>query len=247
MNINEITKRIKLKLGIMNIATLFVDEKGNDNLDDVIVEIIQDITVPAFSIYQPLKENLHINLYDLELLEDTDTYEKYLLPDFQTRKLIDVIDLNYDTSILAGLGYYGGGMPLMEGNLIQQAMLSNAGASVMNFMIPKLTFKYEHPRTLYVYNGYSHSKVVLKLAFEHDKTLASIPETCREDFLKLALLDVKENLYPTLKQYSEINTAIGNINLKIDDWAQAEDQRRELIDKWDDTYQLDAGQPLYYI
>ena len=137
-------------------------------------------------------------------------------------------------------------MPLLQGNLINQMMLANAGTSLMNQMIPKLTFKFEAPRTLYIYNAYSSSKVVIDLGFEHDKSLASIPETCREDFLKLALLDVKENLYPTLKHYTEINTAIGNINLKLDDWANAEDQRRELIEKWDDTYHLDF-QPVYYV
>ena len=184
-------------------------------------------------------------MYDLELLEKTDSYEKYLLPEFSNRNLIYVFDVNYDTSILAGLGYYGGGMPLMEGNLVNQAMMANAGALVMNTMIPKLTFKFEAPRTLYVYNAYSCSKLVIELGFEHDKTLASIPETAREEFLKLALLDVKENLYPTLKQYTEINTAIGNINLKLDDWASAEQDRKELIDKWDDVYHLDF-RPVYY-
>lgn len=239
MNLSNIVTRIKLKLGLINIATPFED------LDGLIVQILQEITVPVFSIYNPVKDTWRVHMYDLELLEKTDSYEKYLLPEFSNRNLIYVFDVNYDTSILAGLGYYGGGMPLMEGNLVNQAMMANAGALVMNTMIPKLTFKFEAPRTLYVYNAYSSSKLVIELGFEHDKTLASIPETAREEFLKLALLDVKENLYPTLKQYTEINTAIGNINLKLDDWASAEQDRKELIDKWDDVYHLDF-RPVYY-
>lgn len=239
MNLSSIVTRIKLKLGLLNIATPF------ENLDDTIVTIIQDITVPVFSIYNPVKYTWRVNMNDLELLEKTETYEKYLLPEFNNNRLIYVFDVNYDTSILAGLGYYGGGMPLMEGNLVNQAMMANAGAAVMNTMIPKLTHHFEAPRTLFIYNAYSSSKLVIELGFEHDKTLASIPETCREEFLKLALLDVKENLYPSLKQYTEIQTAIGNINLKLDDWANAENDRKELIDKWDDTYHLDF-RPIYY-
>lgn len=239
MNLSNIMTRIKLKLGLMNIATPFED------LDGLILTILKDITVPVFSTYNPVKEKLHINMNDLEKLEDTDVYEKYLLPEFTNRKLIYVFDVNYDTSILSGLGYYGGGMPLMQGNLINQAMLANAGANLMNTMIPKLTFRFVHPRELYIYNAYSNSKLVLDLGFEHDASLASIPETCREEFLKLALLDVKENLYPTLKQYTELNTSIGNINLKLDDWANAEQERKELIDRWDDTYHLDF-QPYYF-
>jgi hypothetical protein len=58
-------------------------------------------------------------------------------------------------------------------------------------------------------------------------------------------LDVKENLYPTMKNFSEIQTAIVNINLKIDDWANAEADRKELINRWDDTYHLD-WQPFWW-
>ena len=134
----------------------------------------------------------------------------------------------------------------MQGNLINQVMMSNAGASLMNTLIPKLTFKYEPPRVLYIYNAYASTKVQIELGFEHDKTMASIPETSREEILALALLDVKENLYPTLKQYSEIETAIGRISLKIDDWANAESERKDLISKFDDTYHLDF-KPMYYI
>lgn len=239
MNLSNVITRIKLKLGLINISTPF------ENLDDTILTILNDITTPTFSIYYPYKDTLHIHLHDLELLEKDALYEKVLLPDFKTRELLYVFDVKYNNDDLSGLGYYGGGVPLLEGNLMNQVMLANAGASMMSTMIPKMTFKFEQPRTLYVYNAFSSCDLQIELGFAHDKSLASIPETCREEYLKLALLDVKENLYPTLKQYTEISTAIGNINLKIDDWADAENQRRELIDKWDDTYHLDF-QPLYY-
>ena len=134
----------------------------------------------------------------------------------------------------------------MTGNLINQTMLANAGAKLLNNMMPKLTFHYEHPRKVWIYNMYSSAKLLFELGFEHDKSLASIPETARESFMELALLDVKMNLYPTMKQYSTINTSLGNIDLKIDDWAQAESDRKELINRLDDTYHLDF-QPMYYI
>ena len=179
-------------------------------------------------------------------IKKTDQYEIYLLPEFKNRTLLEVLDVRYDDSCLSGLGYYGGGMPLMTGNLINQTLLANAGAHLITQMMPKMTFHYEHPRKLYLYNIYSSSTIVLELGFEHDKSLASIPETARESFMHLALLDVKVNLYPTMKMYSEINTAIGNINLKLDDWQNAESSREDLINKWDDTYHLDLL-PMYYI
>ena len=240
MNMSNVITRIKLQLGLMAKTTPF------ENLDETILDIIQDITIPVFSLYHPCRDRMTIMTSDLERIEKSDMYEVYLLPEFANRKLLYVFDVTYDDSCLSGLGYYGGGMPLMTGNLINQTMLANAGARLISQMMPKMTFKFEAPRKLYLYNLYSSSRIVLDLGFEHDKSLASIDETSRESFMELALLDVKSNLYPTLQMYTELNTAIGNINLKLDKWADADSARQELISKWDDPYHLDFL-PLYYI
>ncbi len=238
MNLSTVVTRIKLKLGLLAIATPI------ENLDETIVTIINDITIPVFSIYLPLKEKMVLKTMDLELLEKTAEYEKYLLPDFRTRKLLYVHDVYYDSSMLSGLGSYGA-MPMLQGDIISQLMMSNAAKNVGNLFVPKITFHYEHPRTLYLYNMYSSSKIVIELGFQHDKSLASIPDTASESFMDLALLDVKENLYPIVKQYTEIQTAIGTINFKLDGWENAESERKELLNRWDDTYHMDHKN-LYY-
>lgn len=239
MNISNVVTRIKLSLGLMAISTPFED------IDDTIKTIITDITLPVFSQYSPVKETVRFNTNDLEMIDKTSQYKIFILPEFKNRNLLYVFDVRYDDACLSGLGYYGGGMPLMTGNIINQTMLANAGAKLITSMIPKLTFHYEHPRKVWIYNMYSSAKLVFELGFEHDKSLASIPETARESFMELAMLDVKMNLYPTMKQYSTINTSIGNIDLKIDDWANAENDRRDLINRLDDTYHLDMT-PFYF-
>ena len=238
MNLSTVVTRIKLKLGLLAIATPI------ENLDETIVTILQDITRPVFSLYAPFREKIVLKTCDLELMEKTAEYEKYLLPDFKTKKLIYVIDVTYDSSMLSGLGSYGA-MPMLQGDMLTQLLMSNAAKNVGNLFVPKITFHYEHPRTLYLYNMYSSSKIVIELGFEHDKSLASIPESASESFMDLALLDVKENLYPTVKQYTDIQTAIGNINFKLDSWENAESERKELLSRWDDLYHLDQ-KVLYY-
>lgn len=239
MNLSNTITRIKLKLGLLNIATPI------ENLDDTIKMILEEITVPTFSVYSPVIDTMNIETNYLELVEDLDAKKTYILPEFKTRKLLYVLDVNYDTSILGGFGYYASSMPVMGGSLINQAMLSNAGASLSNTIIPKITFDFIKPNKIALYNCYCSSKLVFKLGFEHDKSLVSIPETAREAFLKLAMLDVKENLYPTMKQYNEINTVHGTINLKIDDWASAESDRTELLNQWDDAYHMDTFNAWY--
>ena len=240
MNLSEVITRVKMKLGVMNLASPV------RNLDGMIATIIKDITVPDFSVYHPDRYTTRIALTDLEKIEDTNSYETYLLPDFQSKKLLYVFNVYYDDSTLSGFGHYGGALPMVGGNIMSQVLVSNAAASLYSVMMPKMTFQYTHPRRLRIHNQYSESKVVLDMGFQHDVSLASIPDTCRTSFMELAILDVKENLYPIFRSYSNLSTAYGNIDLKIDSWEQAEAERRELINKWDDSYHLDAGPGIYY-
>lgn len=240
MNLSDVMTRIKFKLGIMNIASPI------RNLDGMIATIIKDITVPDFSIYCPDRYTMRLQLTDLEKLENTNSYETYLLPDFKTKKLLYVYNVYYDDSTLSGFGHYGGALPMIGGNMIAQVAMSNAASSLYSLMMPKMTFQYIHPRQLKIYNQYSESKIVIDVGFQHDVSLASIPETSRTSFMELALLDVKENLYPIFKNYANLSTAYGNIDLKLENWENAESERRDLIQRWDDTYHLDAGPGIYY-
>ena len=86
--------RIKLKLGLLNLATPF------ENINKTIVTILNTITTPTFSIYLPVKETLNVSLNDLEVLEKNNDYMKVLLPDFKTRKLLYVFDIEYNLSVL---------------------------------------------------------------------------------------------------------------------------------------------------
>lgn len=241
MNLSNIVTRLKTKCGIVAIATPFVD------INDSLITIIQEFVVPDFSIFNKYKMDVTLYTRDLERVEKTANSETYLLPEFKSKKLLDVYDVRYDTESLAGLGYYGGGMPLLHGGLTSQVMLANAGAHYMEWMIPKMTFKWQPPRMLTLYNIYSSSRIVVKCGFEHDKSLASIPDTARLDFLELAELEMMAHLWPTIQPYVNMPSVIGNIRMEtIEKWANAEDSLKEYMEKHSDTYHLDEGPGIYY-
>ena len=48
-----------------------------------------------------------------------------------------------------------------------------------------------------------------------------------------------------MKHYTELQSAYGTINLRIDDWSNAESERTELLNTWEDTYHLDGPQMIY--
>lgn len=239
MNLSTLITRIKRKLGIYTIALPI------DNLDEFIEDIIRDTTLPVFSLYQPYNERMHINLKNLKRIDKDTTYETFLLPEFNERRLLYVKDVQYDDRSLSAIGLWDGTTPFVSGNLLNQMMVSNAASRLSSLTIPKMTFEFMPPRTIRLYNAYTSYNVIMELAFEHDKSLQSIPPTVEESFFKLALLDVKDGLYPTIKHYNEIESAYGRIELKIDDWANAESERNDLISQWDDNYHLDIAR-MYY-
>lgn len=233
MNMSDIITTIKIDLGLYSIALPF------DNPESAIEDVIKLKTLKTFSIFQPYYERIYINLDQLEKLYQTNNSTTYLLPDvFGSREILFIREVSYDETNLTGMSYYGG-LPI-GGNLMQQAMLANAGAKLAGAMIPKMTFEFKHPRELTLFNITNSYRIVIDAAFSHDKTLASIPDTCYDSFIELAELDVKSFLYNTLKHYDELPSAYATISLKIDDWANAESDRKQLIDEWRNTYHLDV-------
>jgi len=236
MNMSRLLTRIKRKLG------LYAFTLPIDNPDEFMKEIIEDTTLPVFSQYQPIIDTYRFNLHNLEKIEQRANYESYLLPDvFNNREILYISEVKYDEASTNALGYYGGGVPLMSASFVDQSMLANAGACLSSRMIPQITFKFEHPRKITLWNILSSTHLVFDIAFAHDKSLASIPPTAEESFFNLATYDIEEALYNLLKHYNEIDSPYGKISLRIDDFAQAADNRRQLLNDWDDKYQLDGN------
>ena len=152
---------------------------------------------------------------------------------------MQVIDVRYDEADISGIGYWGGGIPILHGNMINQAILSNAGLGLSRQTVPKLLFHYYPPRKVQLYNVLCSSQLVFEIGLMHDKNLNSITTTMEESFHDLAELDVKDALYQMMKHYNEIQTAYGTIQMKLEDWQNAADQRKQLLDDWNNMYQMD--------
>lgn len=242
MNLSTFITRIKMKLGIYTIA-LPID------VDEFITTVINDISIPVFSVYCPLYEKITFDMSNLQSVAKGPNYETFLLPDFKTRKLKFVEDVDYATTGTSSSGYGALGAyndMFMNGNAIESLILSSATQNIMSQTMPKLSFKYKHPRELTVFYAYFSNYITVNLAFEHDRNLMSIPPTAEESFFKLVILDVQENLYSTVKHYNEIESAYGRVSLKIDDWERAEENRKALIDDWDGVYHMDLPTQIVY-
>lgn len=238
MNMSRLVTRIKLKLGLNVITAPF-------DVNQLIQDVIKIETLPVFSLYAPLRETFHVKLNEMKQLEKGPDYVQVLLPEFRSNPIIAVEDVSYDDNTLSDYTSCGYCCPYRFDTLWKTLVSANAGMNLVRGMLPSVTFKYDHPRKLTVYNAYITRRLSISLAMEHDETLASIKPTTEESLYELALLDVKVNLYSNMKHYTELQSAYGTINLKIDDWSNAEGERKELLNTWGDSYHLDGPQMIY--
>lgn len=238
MDINRILKRIKRDIGLYGIALPV------ENLDQLILDILQDTTIPVFSIYCPREEIVTLDIQNMIPNGDFgrgESCDLYILPDWLytgNRNILYVKNIQYADDIMSR-NYYPTGRGSVYNNL-EDIMLANANKPIVDLSIAKITFTYEHPRKVYIYDSLLASKLRLTLACEHDASCQSITPTAAESFYKLAVLDVKSGLYQTVKHYDGIETSYGRIELKIEDWQNARQERDELLKDWDDAYLLDA-------
>ena len=239
INISKIISSIKLDLGLVAMATPF------DNLDELIREIIVIRTIPVFDELYPYRVPLQIDTNELDMIEKRTESTVYRLPDvfgdaqiMMITHMEPVYDENryshdYNTSLFS----YGV-TPCIYG--YQELMLAQAQANMLSSASKGSTFQFIPPNMIEIFTTYAMgNNYRLTLALSHAENLSTIPATCYGSFLKLATLDVKNYLYNTLIHYENLSTAYGQLNLNIDRWSNADDDRRTLIEKWEQTYHLD--------
>jgi hypothetical protein len=246
INISKLISSIKLDLGLTAMATPF------ENLDELIREIIIVRTVPVFDELYPYIVPLQIDTNELTMVEKRTESTVYMLPNvFGNAEIMMITHMepiydndrysnDYNTSMFS----YGV-TPCIFG--YQELMMAQAQANMLSSAAKGSTFQFIPPNMIEIFSGYAMGNTYrLSVAITHADNLSTIPATCYGSFLKLATMDVKVHLYNLLIHYENLSTAYGQLNLNIDRWSNAEDDRRALIEKWEQTYHLDLSN-IYFI
>lgn len=246
INVSKLITSIKLDLGLVAMATPF------DNLDELIREIVVVRTLPVFDELYPYIVPLQIDTNELEMLERRSESSIYRLPDvFGDAQIMMITHMepiydddryshDYNTSMFS----YGV-TPCIFG--YQELMLAQAQANMLSAAAKGTTFQFIPPNMIEIFSGYAMGNTYrLSIALSHADNLSTLPATCYGSFLKLATMDVKVYLYNTLIHYDNLSTAYGQLSLNIDRWSGAEDDRRALLEKWEQTYHLDLSN-IYFI
>ncbi len=240
MNLSEIISSTITQLGLYNITLPFKDNKTGDTIpvENIIRDVLVSTTIPRYSQFVPWIRTNDINIDQLEVVDKSNNI--YMLPNIlTTTNVLYVVDVypvaNFcGTYIDSTAPIYGGVNSLAEGiiNATEYMMLSNQ-------MRNEPTFDYLGYNKIRLYGYPRRGIITIKVACNHEPNGETIEDDCRDSFLELAILDVKEFLYNNLKYYEEIPSAFGSIKLRIEDYQSAPSDRDQLLEKWRDTFHLD--------
>lgn len=131
----------------------------------------------------------------------------------------------------------------------QPDMFSSIASMDMYSMVRNpITFRFYPPDVMEVYPavlGMANACIYVNCV--HPEHFGTIPANMEEQFLKLALLDVKMSLYQIRHRFSSLETPYGSIELFIDDLQEAESKKDELIEYWRKMSPKQANRKRLYI
>lgn len=229
LNMTQILSSIKRRLGI----TMF-------KLDDrELLDILQEETMFTFSTYFPHYIRYKQNLLTSKVNGKPDHFyiNKAAVGDFQILGIEDIKVFDIASSYMPYASTYSAVdiFTDIQMNAMYEDMLS----------VP-ITFFYAPPDQFVIQTGPSQlTDVNIELTVVHPKNGSTITPHLREQLLRLAKLDIQMYLYQSLRHMDKIETSFGTVDLKIDDWSDAEDKRSALLEEWDANFLASRRRKIY--
>lgn len=242
MNISEVISSLKLELGLWDITLPLKDRDGRPvPIETSIQTVLEKVTIPKYSQYVPWNRKGDCRISSLRCVDKRNSI--YMLPDFLTitdvMYIINIEIANKKTGIydyvVPGYGYSGyGGV----GAAAQAVINANATSMLSGEMRTTPTWEWLKFNKVALYN-YPDTMLTFEVACKHLPNLETVEESCYDSFMELAQLDIKIFLWNLLKRYKSIPSAHGNINLEIDEYQNAAEEKKQKLAEWDDRYHLD--------
>lgn len=244
MNMSDVINDIKMRLQLNTIALPF--KKPTEN---VIWDILQG-TIRTYSQFKPM---IREGEYHRNALRSPSDYDRkrgiFILPAEMTITPVQYADA-YPISAIsvddeATTNPFTVGSPFVGFGSYYPQDIMNAeltGAAINKYIgvtSSPATSRWLGYNRIQLFNIPDDTYIKIIAKCDHDPHGESIPVTCRESFMELAILDVEMSLYNSIKNMNNIGSAFKEIQVKIDEWASAESNRNSLIKEWTGTFHFD--------
>lgn len=236
MNMSRAISQLKLQLGLYAITLPFKDGVSGETIptENVLHDVLTTTTIPTYSQFKPWMRTHIERKNNLKCIDRVNHI--FLLPAFLTMTPVMYVS---DVSLAANPNYgFYNELTYGISQSVQGVLTGNASLMVSSQLRAEPSFEYLGENKVALY-GWPNVQLRFTVACEHEPNGETIPDSCYDSFMELATLDVKTFLYNTLKMYDGIPTAFGQIQLKIESFEAADGERKELLERWRDTFHLD--------
>lgn len=229
MTQTELLSIIKLELGTSH-RPLEIDDAG-------LLEIIKLRTLPTFSGFYPCFEVV-------DVCPTRDMVEQGNWGKFYVRSQLEVMSIakvfRNENAVMFRNQF---------GNNISNIFDLQAFQDAISAVYTPDTWSWIPPCTIELFPKYYNTDNFLVIAkCVHPDHLQTLPkEGLRDEFIKLALADVKIALYPIRKRFASVNSTYGNIELDLEIVENGKQEREDLLEKWRVQFHKEPQRKKMYI
>lgn len=241
-NFSEFLTQIKEDIGIKDVP-LPVD-------DGALTKRFITSALREFSVRYPRIEEIVITQNDV--IDMSSRYISgsvtYIIPEkyYRGSQILTVLGID-STGYGAAENFYNPTVMLGSADMMLESIADIKMAASMGSMLGHSpTHRFDPPNKLTIYNGWTGGSYRVEVGMLHDPSLSTIPPGAFTHLRQLASLDICEYLYGKMKRIQDLDTGVGSINLRIDNWENAGQEKRDLLREWDESASLDLDTINYW-
>lgn len=209
------------KLGLSHIP--------NPLLDDHYETLIIEECLPTFSKYFPYMYKVIVDPKVHAVPGEFGLF--YMIPEDPSIEIIGIRDFH---RVGGAQGMFNGDLEYTRTQNPYDVLALQSIHNISSMAYMPDTFLYHNPNIIEIFPKSTRTtdKLIVNTKAVHPIHLATINFNLREEWYKLVEYDAKISAYEILKNVDGAQTPFGNIELKIDRWADAEDKREQLLELW---------------
>ena len=242
-NLSEFITTVKEDIGIKDLPLPVNDQE--------LIDRFNRSALTDFSVIYPRVEICRVGENDMteRAKESMHTFYEYRIPKWVYDGSVILSVSNFD--VCRPNGYSDFFIPSANWSTPDAVIAAMAdirmAAGVASNLAKAPTWTFRKPDVIQVYNGWAGGVYEVELLLKHDLSLSTIDDGAFMDLRELTTLDLKAYLYNKLKRLDTLEVGVGSIQLRIDDWSNAESERRDLLKQWrEEGANLDFDHIRYY-
>ena len=242
-NLSEFITTIKEDIGIKDLPLPVDDQEIIDRFDRSVLNDFSQI-YPRVETFRIGEENLTKRAKD-----SMNRYYEYRIPKYVYEGSTILSISNFD--VARPNGYSDFFIPNANWSTPDAIIAAMAdvrmAAGTASSLAKAPTWEFRKPDIIKVYNGWAGGIYEVEMLMKHDISLSTIEDGAFMDLRELAALDLKAFHYNKLKRRDGLEVGIGSIQLHIDDWSNAESDKRGLLKQWrEEGANMDFDHVRYY-